>query len=166
MQRRKLEIDLASRWEGVRLPRASGKPPDFPGSSPNFPGSFSATSPEVLSLWNLTVTRGSPEVSQTSPEVPRTSPEVPRTSPEVSPFLWEVWHPLLTHKLSEKKVRVSFLLQGLLSKLSSPEVLGTVTLGNGPPPRGCGNSAKSKKGRQKGDGKTLQEIFCGDFSVP
>ena len=44
------EINLASRWEGVRLPRASGKPPDFPGSSPNFPGSFSATSPEVLSL--------------------------------------------------------------------------------------------------------------------
>ena len=26
------------------------KSPDFPGSSPNFPGSFSATSPEVLSL--------------------------------------------------------------------------------------------------------------------
>ena len=37
---------------GVRLPRASGKFPGFPGSSPNFPGSFSATSPEVLSLWN------------------------------------------------------------------------------------------------------------------
>ena len=66
-----LETNLASRWEGVRLPRASGKSPDFPGSSPNFPGSFSATSPEV---------------SQTSPEVPRTSPEVSRTSPEVRPF--------------------------------------------------------------------------------
>ena len=50
-----LETDLASRWEGVKLPRASGKSPDFPGSSPNFPGRFSATSPEVLSLWNLTV---------------------------------------------------------------------------------------------------------------
>ena len=84
-----LEKKLASRWEGVRLPRASGKFPGFPGSSPDFPGSFSATSPEVLSLWNSTVTRGSPEVCQTSPEVPRTSPEVPRTSPEVSPFLWE-----------------------------------------------------------------------------
>ena len=32
------EINLASRWEGVRLPRASGKSPRFPGSSPNFPG--------------------------------------------------------------------------------------------------------------------------------
>ena len=49
---RELEINLASRWEGVRLPRASGKFPGFPGSSPNFPRSFSATSPEVLSLWN------------------------------------------------------------------------------------------------------------------
>ena len=33
---------MVSRWEGVRLPRASGKCPDFPGSSPNFPGNFSA----------------------------------------------------------------------------------------------------------------------------
>ena len=40
----------------------------FPGSFPDFPGS--------------------------SPP----SPEVPRTSPEVSPFLWEAWHPLMTHK--------------------------------------------------------------------
>ena len=45
-----LETHLASCWEGVRLPRASGKSPDFPGSSPNFPRSFSATSPEVLSM--------------------------------------------------------------------------------------------------------------------
>ena len=50
--RRELETNLASRWEGVRFPRASGKSPDLPGSFPNFPGSFSATSPEVLSLWN------------------------------------------------------------------------------------------------------------------
>ena len=84
-----LETNLASRWDGVRLPRASGKSPDFPGSSPNFPGSFSATSLEDLSLWNLTAIQGSPEVSQTSPEVPQASPEVSRTSPEVSPFLWE-----------------------------------------------------------------------------
>ena len=46
------ETNLASRWEGVRFPRASGKSPDLLGSFPNFPGSFSATSPEVLSLWN------------------------------------------------------------------------------------------------------------------
>ena len=48
-----LETNSASRWEGVRLPQASGKSPDFPGSSPNFPGSFSATSPEVLSPLTL-----------------------------------------------------------------------------------------------------------------
>ena len=42
-----LETNLASRWEGVRLPPASGKSPDFPGSSPNLPGSFSATSLKV-----------------------------------------------------------------------------------------------------------------------
>ena len=40
--------------------RASGRSPDFPGSSPNFPGNFSATSPEVLSLWNLTAIQGFP----------------------------------------------------------------------------------------------------------
>ena len=67
-----LETNLASRWEGVRLPRASGKSPDFPGSSPNFPGSFSATSPEVLPLWNLTAI----------PEVPRKFPELPRKFPK------------------------------------------------------------------------------------
>ena len=70
-----LETNLASRQEGVRLPRASGKSPDFPASSPNFPGSFLATSPEVFSLWNLTAIQ--------------TSPEVSRTSPEVGPFLWQ-----------------------------------------------------------------------------
>ena len=55
-----LETNLASRWERVRLPRASGKFPDFPGSSQNFPGSSAATSPEVLSLWNLTAIQGFP----------------------------------------------------------------------------------------------------------
>ena len=34
-----LETKLASRWEGVRLLKASGKSLHFPGSSPNFPGS-------------------------------------------------------------------------------------------------------------------------------
>ena len=37
-----LETNLASRWEGVRLPRASGKSPDFP--------KVSRTSPEVPRL--------------------------------------------------------------------------------------------------------------------
>ena len=84
-----LETNLGSRWEGVGLPRASGKSPDFPGSSPNFPGSSLATSPELLPLSNLTAIQRFAEVSQTSPEVPRTSLEVPLTSPEVNPFLLE-----------------------------------------------------------------------------
>ena len=93
-----LGTNLASRWEGVRLPRASGKSPDFPRSSPNFPGSFSATSPEVLSLWNLTAIQRFPG---SSPNFPGSPPNFPRsswTSPEVRPFLWEARHPLLTHK--------------------------------------------------------------------
>ena len=65
------------------------------GSSPNFSGSFSATSPEVLSLWSLPAIQGFPG---SSPDFPGSSPEVSRTSPEVSPFLWEAWHPLLTRK--------------------------------------------------------------------
>ena len=69
-----LETNLASRWEGVRLPRASGKAPDFPGSSPNFPRSFSATSPEVLSLWNLTAIQGFPG---SFPDFPGSSPNFP-----------------------------------------------------------------------------------------
>ena len=86
-----LETNLASRWEGVRLPRASGESPDFPGS-------FSATSPEVLSLWNLTAIQRFP---RSFPNFPGSSPNFPgssRTFPEVSPFLWEAWHPLPTHK--------------------------------------------------------------------
>ena len=92
------ERNLASRCEGVRLLRASGKFPDFPGSSPNFSGSFSATSPEVLSLWNLTAIQGLPG---SFPDFPGSSPNFPggsRTSPEVSTFFWEAWHPHLTRK--------------------------------------------------------------------
>ena len=93
-----LEKNLASRWEGVRLPRASGKSPDFPGSSPNFPGSFSATSPEVLSLWNLAAIQGFPG---SFPDLPGSSPDFPGSFPDFpggQPFLWEAWHPLLTRK--------------------------------------------------------------------
>ena len=74
-----LERNLASRWEGVRLPRASGKSPDFPGSSPNFPGSFSATSPEVLSLWSLTAIQRLPG---SFPDFPRGSPNFPGGFPD------------------------------------------------------------------------------------
>ena len=68
---RKIKTNLASRWKGVRLPRASGRSPDFPGSSPNFPGRFLATSLEVLSLWNLTAIQGFPG---SFPDFPGSSP--------------------------------------------------------------------------------------------
>ena len=80
-----LETNLASRWEGVRLSRASGKSLDFPRSSPNFPGSFSATSPEVLSLWNLTAIQGFPgsfpDFPASSPDFPGSFPDFPRGQP-------------------------------------------------------------------------------------
>ena len=74
-----LETNLASRWEGVRLPRASGKSLDFPGSSPNFHGSSSATSPEVLRLWNLTAIQRFPG---SFPNFPGSSPNFPRSFPD------------------------------------------------------------------------------------
>ena len=83
---KQLETNLASRWEGVRLPRASWKSSDFPGSAPNFLkvfGDFPGSSLTVELYSNPGVPR---KVSQTFPEVPRTSPAVSRTSPEVSPF--------------------------------------------------------------------------------
>ena len=89
---------FASRWEGVRNPRASGKSPHFPGSFPNFPGGFSATSPEVLSLWNVTAIQRFPGSFPNFPGSPPNFPGSSWTSPEVSPFLWEAWYPLLTHK--------------------------------------------------------------------
>ena len=42
-------------WRHIVIWRVGSQPlPDFPASSPDFPGSSPATSPEVLSLWNLT----------------------------------------------------------------------------------------------------------------
>ena len=66
-----LETNLASRWEGVRLPRASGKSPNFPRSSPDFP--------EVLSLWDLTAIQGFPG---SSPDFPASSPDFPGSFPD------------------------------------------------------------------------------------
>ena len=63
----------------------SQAPPSFwevPGLPRKFPGSFSVTSPEVLSLWNLAAIHRFPG---SFPNFPGGS----RTSPEVSPFLWE-----------------------------------------------------------------------------
>ena len=71
--------NLASRWEGVRLPRASGKSPDFPRSSPDFPGSSPATSTEVLSLWNLTEIQRFPGGF---PDFPGSSLDFPGSSPD------------------------------------------------------------------------------------
>ena len=148
-----LETNLASRWWGVRPPRASGKSPDFPGSFRRLPRNFShlerckghthkghrEKSTEcqefqdfsgcfqgvfrefqgifrvfsgcfslcpfrvcpldpLNSLWNLTAIQRFPG---SFPNFPGSSPNFPGssgTSPEVSPFLWEAWHPLLTHK--------------------------------------------------------------------
>ena len=99
-----LEINFASRCNGVRLPRASGKSPDFPGSSP-------AASAELLPPRNLTAIqrfRGSlpdfPRLPQKFPRLlqrfpanfsdfPASSPDFAgssrATSPQFSPFVWE-----------------------------------------------------------------------------
>ena len=70
---------MASRWEGVRLPRASGKSPDFPGSSPNFPRSFFGDFPGS----SLTVELNSnPEVPRKFPKPPRKFPKLPRKFPD------------------------------------------------------------------------------------
>ena len=69
-----LETNLASRWWGVRLPRASGKSPDFPGSSLNFPGSFRRL-PRKFSHCG---TNSNPEVPRKFPKLPRKFPKPPR----------------------------------------------------------------------------------------
>ena len=78
--------NLVSRWEGVRLPQASGKSPDFLGVPPTSPEVFGDFRGSSLTCGTKQQSRGSPEVSQTSPEVPGISPEVSRTSPEVTPL--------------------------------------------------------------------------------
>ena len=71
--------NLASRWEGVRLPRASGKSPDFPGNSPNFPRKFFGDFPGS----SLTVELNSnPEVPRKFPRLPRKFPKLPRKFPD------------------------------------------------------------------------------------
>ena len=66
-------------WEVAGLPR----------KFPELPRKFLATSPEVLSLWNLTAIQRFPG---SFPNFPGSSPNFPGssgTSLEVSPFLWE-----------------------------------------------------------------------------
>ena len=62
---------------GTQAPASFWEVPGLPRKFPELPRKLFGDFPEVLSLWNLTIIRGSPEVSQTSPEVPQTSPEVP-----------------------------------------------------------------------------------------
>ena len=78
-----LETNLVSRCEGVKLPRASGKTPDFPGVPERIPRKFSHCGTSQQST-----------VSQTSPEVSRTSrpggePLSLGSLPGGQPFLWE-----------------------------------------------------------------------------
>ena len=81
-----LETNLASHWEGVRLPRPSGKSPDFPGSSPNFPGSFSATSRKSFHCGTLQQSRVPQKFPRLPPKFPGGSPGSFPDFPEVSPF--------------------------------------------------------------------------------
>ena len=76
--RPKLETDLASRWEGVRLPRASGKSPDFPRSFPELPRKFFGHLPGG----SLTVELYSnPEVPGSFPDFPGSFPDFPGGQP-------------------------------------------------------------------------------------
>ena len=76
-----LETNLASRWEGVRLPRASEKSrtsPKVPRTSPEVPGDFPRSSlkcPEVP--------RKFPRLPLKLPGLPRKSPDFPRGQPLV-----------------------------------------------------------------------------------
>ena len=74
-----LETDLASRWKGVRLPRASGKSPDFPRKFPELPRKFFGDFPGS----SLTVELNSnPEVPRKFPGLPRKFPRLPRKFPD------------------------------------------------------------------------------------
>ena len=76
-----LETNLASRWEGVRLPRASGKSPDFPRSSPHFPGSFRKFFGNFTGSSLTVELYSNPEVPRKFPRLPRKFPRLPRKFP-------------------------------------------------------------------------------------
>ena len=75
-----LETNLASRWEGVRLPRASGKSPDFPGSSPKLPQKFFGDFPGGSLAVELD---GKPGVPRKFPRLPRKFPRLLRKFPRL-----------------------------------------------------------------------------------
>ena len=83
---------------GSQAPPSFWEVPGLPRKFPELPRKFSATSPEVLSLWNLTAIPGFPGSFPNFPGSSGNFPGSSGTSPEVSPFLWEAWHPLLTHE--------------------------------------------------------------------
>ena len=70
-----LETNLASRWKGVRLPRASGKSPDFPGRK--FFGDFPGGSLTVEQSSNPGVPRKFPGLPRKFPKLPRKFPDFP-----------------------------------------------------------------------------------------
>ena len=67
---------------GSQAPPRFWKVPGLPRKFPNFPRSFSATSPEVLSLWNLI--NSNPEVPRKFPKLPRKFPRHPHRGQPVS----------------------------------------------------------------------------------
>ena len=64
---------------GSQAPPSFWKVPGLPRKFPKLPGSFSATSPEVLSLWNLTAIQGFPG---SFPDFPGSSPDFPGSFPD------------------------------------------------------------------------------------
>ena len=83
---------------GSQAPPSFWKVPGLPRKFPELPRKFSATSPEVLSLWNWIAIQRFPG---SFPDFPGSFPDFPGSSPDFpggQPFLWEAWHPLLTHK--------------------------------------------------------------------
>ena len=75
-----LETNLASRWEGVRLPRASGSPrasPEVPQTSPKFFGDFPGSSLTVERYSNPGVPRKFPRLPRKFPGLPRKFPTLP-----------------------------------------------------------------------------------------
>ena len=106
-----LETSLASRWEGVKLPRASGKSPDFPGSSPNFPGSFSENFRERKFNTNCFFSNfsGTAGISRQNPGISRQKSLISLVSRDIPNFLAPTrsrGRPLPKRKISGLKVWV------------------------------------------------------------
>ena len=79
-----LETNLASRWEGVRLPRASPEVPGLPRKFPKLPrkffGDFPGSSLTVELYSNPGVPRKFPGLPRKFPGLPRKFPGLPQRS--------------------------------------------------------------------------------------